>query len=71
MRAHPLGANAAIVGTVHEDDHHFVQMTTGFGGRRIVDGRRGPITTQLQATYFDKVRGRRNAFPAWLAPVAD
>ncbi len=37
MRAHPLGANAAIVGTVHEDDHHFVQMTTGFGGRRIVD----------------------------------
>jgi branched-chain amino acid aminotransferase len=40
-------------------------------GRRIGDGRRGPITTQLQATYFDQVRGRRNAFPAWLAPVAD
>jgi len=37
MRAHPLGANAAIVGTVHEDNHHFVQMTTSFGGRRIVD----------------------------------
>jgi hydrogenase expression/formation protein HypE len=37
MRAHPLGTAAAIVGTVHEDDHHFVQMTTGFGGRRIVD----------------------------------
>ncbi|HXU93587.1 MAG TPA: hydrogenase expression/formation protein HypE [Gallionella sp.] len=37
MRAHPLGANAAIVGTVHEDANHFVQMTTGFGGRRIVD----------------------------------
>ena len=37
MRAHPLGAAAAIVGTVHEDAHHFVQMTTAFGGRRIVD----------------------------------
>ena len=37
MRAHPLGTDAAIVGTVHEDSHHFVQMTTAFGGRRIVD----------------------------------
>jgi hydrogenase expression/formation protein HypE len=37
MRAHPLGAAAAIVGRVHEDTHHFVQMTTGFGGKRIVD----------------------------------
>ncbi|SRR6266581_2409144 len=37
LRAHPLGARAAIVGTVHEDAQHFVQMTTGFGGRRIVD----------------------------------
>ena len=37
MQAHPLGAAAAIVGRVHADSHHFVQMTTGFGGRRIVD----------------------------------
>ncbi len=37
MHAHPLGQRAAIIGTVHEDAHHFVQMTTGFGGRRIVD----------------------------------
>ena len=37
MRAHPLGAHAAIIGSVHEDPHHFVQMTTAFGGRRIVD----------------------------------
>lgn len=37
MRAHPQGAQAAIVGKVHEDEHHFVQMTTAFGGRRIVD----------------------------------
>ncbi len=37
MRSHPLGADASIIGTVVEDAHHFVQMTTGFGGRRIVD----------------------------------
>ena len=37
MRAHPLGGAAAMIGTVHEDAHRFVQMTTGFGGRRIVD----------------------------------
>jgi hydrogenase expression/formation protein HypE len=37
MRSHPLGARAAIIGTVQEDPHRFVQMTTAFGGRRIVD----------------------------------
>ena len=37
MRAHPLGAAAAIIGTVHADAQHFVQMTTSLGGRRIVD----------------------------------
>ena len=37
MRAHPLGQRAARIGEVLEDSHHFVQMTTGFGGRRIVD----------------------------------
>ena len=37
MRAHPLGAEAAIIGEVVEDPQHFVQMKTGFGGRRIVD----------------------------------
>ena len=37
MRAHPLGVNAAIIGAAHEDTHHFVQMTTAFGGKRIVD----------------------------------
>lgn len=37
MRAHPLGKAAAIIGRVHEDARHFVQMTTCFGGRRIVD----------------------------------
>ena len=38
-------------------------------GRRIGDGRRGPLTEQLQSAYFDQVRGRRNAFPEWHTPV--
>ena len=37
MQSHPLGRDAAIIGTVHEDSRHFVQMTTGLGGRRMVD----------------------------------
>ncbi len=37
MRAHPLGREAALIGSVHADPHHFVQMETGFGGKRIVD----------------------------------
>jgi hydrogenase expression/formation protein HypE len=37
MRAHRLGAAAAIIGEVVDDDHLFVQMETTFGGRRIVD----------------------------------
>ena len=37
MRAHPLGGDAVIIGEATEDDHRFVQMTTGFGGSRIVD----------------------------------
>jgi hydrogenase expression/formation protein HypE len=37
MRAHPLGREAAIIGRVVADDQRFVQMTTTFGGGRIVD----------------------------------
>ena len=37
MRAHPLGADAAQIGEVVEDPHHFVQMQTAFGGTRMVD----------------------------------
>jgi hydrogenase expression/formation protein HypE len=37
MRNHPLGKNAAKIGMVQKDAHHFVQMNTRFGGRRIVD----------------------------------
>ncbi len=37
MHAHPLGRDAARIGEVLADKHHFVQLTTAFGGRRIVD----------------------------------
>jgi hydrogenase expression/formation protein HypE len=37
MRSHPLGAASALIGEVTDDPHHFVQMQTRFGGRRIVD----------------------------------
>ena len=37
MRAHPLGRDAVRIGSVTEDPHHFVQMETSFGGRRVVD----------------------------------
>ncbi len=37
MRTHPLGARAARIGAVIHDPHHFVQMRTRFGGRRMVD----------------------------------
>ena len=37
MRAHPLGRDAALIGEVMADAHHFVQLSTAFGGRRIVD----------------------------------
>jgi hydrogenase expression/formation protein HypE len=37
MRAHPLGAEAMVIGHVIEDEHRFVRMTTAFGGGRIVD----------------------------------
>jgi branched-chain amino acid aminotransferase len=38
-------------------------------GRIIGSGKRGPITERLQTRYFDQVRGRREAFAEWLAPV--
>lgn len=37
MRAHPLGANSAVIGHCRADDHHFVQMETSVGGTRVVD----------------------------------
>ncbi|HYD32641.1 MAG TPA: hydrogenase expression/formation protein HypE [Azospirillaceae bacterium] len=37
MRAHPLGSEAARIGWITTDPHHFVQLETRFGGRRIAD----------------------------------
>jgi hydrogenase expression/formation protein HypE len=37
LRAHPLGQRAARIGEVCADAQCFVQMTTGLGGRRVVD----------------------------------
>ncbi|MCS6786168.1 MAG: hydrogenase expression/formation protein HypE [Thiobacillaceae bacterium] len=37
MRAHPLGAQAAVIGRVVEDARRFVQMRTRLGGVRMVD----------------------------------
>jgi hydrogenase expression/formation protein HypE len=37
MQAHPLGAQAALIGEVVADPHQFVQMQTRLGGGRIVD----------------------------------
>ena len=37
MKAHPLGAEAAIVGEIVADTDGFVQMRTPMGGRRMVD----------------------------------
>ncbi|MEM7724129.1 MAG: hydrogenase expression/formation protein HypE [Pseudomonadota bacterium] len=36
-RAHPLGVEAALIGTVTDDPDGFVEMQTAFGGRRMVD----------------------------------
>lgn len=38
-------------------------------GRRIGNGARGPITTQLQTIYFDQIHGRRSQHPDWLTLV--
>ncbi len=37
LRAHPLGQDAACIGSVVEDPHRFVTMATAFGGQRVVD----------------------------------
>ena len=37
MRAHPLGADAARIGSCRDDSHAFVQMRTQMGGMRVVD----------------------------------
>ena len=38
-------------------------------GRVIGDGQRGPVTQQLQAAYFEQVRGQRATYPEWHTAV--
>lgn len=37
MRAHPLGADAAVIGEVIEDGMRLVRMATSVGGERVID----------------------------------
>jgi hydrogenase expression/formation protein HypE len=37
LRGHPLGADAAVIGHVTDEDPGLVRLTTAFGGTRIVD----------------------------------
>ena len=37
--------------------------------RTIGEGRRGPLTEQMQQLYFDQVHGRRSQYSEWLTPV--
>ncbi|WP_041524218.1 branched-chain amino acid transaminase [Gilvimarinus agarilyticus] len=39
-------------------------------GRAIGEGKRGPMTTELQGLYFDAVKGRLPQHKGWLAPIA-
>lgn len=47
MKSHPLGADAAVIGTVREDSHRFVQLETTFGGKRIADWLAGEQLPQI------------------------
>ena len=38
-------------------------------GRMIGEGKRGPITEKLQSMYFETVKGQREEYASWLAPV--
>jgi branched-chain amino acid aminotransferase len=39
-------------------------------GRSIGNGKRGPITEQLQTLYFDVVHGRAEPYTKWLSFVS-
>lgn len=47
VQQHPLGQQAAIIGEVIEDPHHFVQLKTNFGGRRIVEQLSGEVLPRI------------------------
>jgi len=47
MRQHPLGQHAARIGTVIDDPHGFVRLTTSFGGERLVDWLHGEMLPRI------------------------
>jgi branched-chain amino acid aminotransferase len=56
-----LGASEAFFsGTAAE-----VVPINSLDNEQIGEGRRGPVTGQLQSTYFDQVRGAREANQNW------
>lgn len=60
-----IAEEAFFTGTAAE-----VLPINALDGRVIGDGKRGPVTEQLQTMYFDQVTGRRDAHPEWLTPIA-
>lgn len=59
-----IADEAFMVGTAAE-----VTPIRELDGRTIGEGRRGPITHELQQTYFDIVAGKLPAYQQWLSPV--
>ncbi|MCB6182391.1 hydrogenase expression/formation protein HypE [Leeia sp. TBRC 13508] len=47
LQSHPLGKNAAVIGTVVEDPHQFVRVSTDFGGERLLDWLSGDMLPRI------------------------
>ena len=47
-----------------------VTPVASIGDQTIGEGRRGPITEELQAAYLNAVKGRLPGFESWLTPVS-
>jgi len=59
-----IADEAFFVGTAAE-----ITPIREIDGRRIGEGKPGPITQQIQKSYFDAVHGKGNGHPEWLAKV--
>jgi branched-chain amino acid aminotransferase len=79
--ARDLGINVTIrpisVGDIENADEMFFSGTaveimpvTEVDGRKINDGKPGPITKHIQKTFFDVVHGRESRYRSWLATAA-
>ena len=79
--ARDLGITVTIrpmsVGDIENADEMFFSGTaveimpvSEVDGRKINDGKPGPMTKQIQKTFFDVVHGREPRYRAWLATAA-